>query len=220
VRSLIVVADDLGYDPEVSRGILEAHAGGIVTAASALVDGPWAAGALAAAPPTLALGLHLALPPGAGPRVAVTELERQLGRFRSLAGREPAHLDGHKHAHAPAPLLAALLPAAASLGLRVRALDEGMRDRVRAAGARAADHFLGDADLRPCWTTERLLAALASLPEGTSELMCHPGHAPSRVRSSFAAEREVELRALCDPRAREALRRAGVGLVGTLPGAA
>jgi chitin disaccharide deacetylase len=217
VRTLIVVADDLGYDPEVSRGILEAHADGLVTAASALVDGPWAAEALAAAPPTLALGLHLALPPGAGPPRAADELQRQLRRFRELCGRDPVHLDGHKHAHAPAPILEALLPVAASLGLRVRALDDGMRDRIRGAGARAADHFLGDADLRPCWTPERLLATLEALPPGTSELMCHPGHAPSHVRSSFAAEREVELGSLRDPRAREAVRRAGARLLGSLP---
>jgi hypothetical protein len=92
-----------------------------------------------------------------------------------------------------------------------------MRDRIRAAGGRAADAFLGDAGLRPCWTPKRLVAALEALPEGTSELMCHPGYTPSRVRSSFAAEREVELGALRDPRAREALRRAGARLCGVAP---
>jgi predicted glycoside hydrolase/deacetylase ChbG (UPF0249 family) len=217
VRALIVVADDLGYDPEIDRGILEAHARGIVSAASAMVDGPQAAAGIASAPPGLALGLHLVLPTGVGPEAAARELDRQLRRFEELRGAPPAHLDGHKHAHATRRVLEALLPAAASRGLRVRALDPAMRDRVRASGARATDHFLGDADLRPCWTPERLLAALAGLAEGTTELMCHPGHPPSRVRSSFAAEREIELAALCDPRAREALRGAGARLSGVVP---
>jgi predicted glycoside hydrolase/deacetylase ChbG (UPF0249 family) len=216
VRALIVVADDLGYDPEIDRGILEGFSRGIVTAASALVDGEGAEAALSSAPAGLAVGLHLALPPGCDPATAARELDRQLARFEAIRGAPPTHLDGHRHAHAPPSVLEALLPRAAARALRVRALDPAMRDRVRAAGARAADAFAGDADLRPCWTPDRLLEAIATLPAGTTELMCHPGHAPSRVRTSFGAEREAELAAVCDPRARAALRRAGVALVGTL----
>ena len=47
---LVVNADDLGYDPEIDRGILESHQSGIVTSASAMVDTPFAPAALAAAP--------------------------------------------------------------------------------------------------------------------------------------------------------------------------
>ncbi len=43
--------------------------------------------------------------------------------------------------------------------------------------------------------------------------MCHPGYRPSAARTSFGAEREVELRALTDPRALAAARAAGVSLV-------
>jgi predicted glycoside hydrolase/deacetylase ChbG (UPF0249 family) len=92
-----------------------------------------------------------------------------------------------------------------------------MRDRIRAAGARACDAFLGDAGLRPCWTPDRLAAAAGRLPPGTTELMLHPGHLPSHVRTGFAAEREIELAAAVDPRVREAFRAAGVELLGVLP---
>ena len=213
---LLVVADDLGYDPAIDRGILEAHRRGIVTAASAMVDTPFAEGALAAAPASLAVGLHLVLPPGAAPAEAVRALSRQAGRFEALRGRSPSHLDGHRHAHAEPGVLAALLPWAAERGIRVRALDPAMRDRIRGAGAPAADAFLGDAALRPCWTAKRLLAALAELGPGTTELMCHPGHPPTHARTSFAAEREQELEALCDPRVASAARDARVVLAGTL----
>jgi len=215
-RRLLVVADDLGYDPAVDRGILAAHGRGIVSAASAMVDTAFAAAALAAAPRTLEVGLHLALPAGTGRATARDELERQAARFEVLRGAPPSHLDGHRHVHADPEVLEAVLPWAAARGVRVRALDAAMRDRIRAAGAPAADAFLGDAALRPCWTAARLLAALAGLVEGTSELMCHPGYAPSHVRTSFAAEREQELEALCDPRARAVLGDAGVSLVGRL----
>ncbi len=210
-KRLVVNADDLGYDPEIDRGILEAHARGMVTSATAMVDTPFAPAALRAAPASLALGLHAVLDPALPRARGETELLRQIARFRELRGAAPTHLDSHKHHHARPDLLEAFAAVAAERGLPVRALDTWMRDLLRAQGVRTTDHFLGDADLRPCWTSERLAAALAALEDGTTELMCHPGYAPSHARTSFGVEREVELRALCDARVREAL--AGTGAV-------
>jgi predicted glycoside hydrolase/deacetylase ChbG (UPF0249 family) len=214
---LLVVADDLGYDPAIDQGILEAHARGIVTAASALVDGSLAGAALAAAPDTLGLGLHLALPAGTREEEAGREIVRQLRLFEDIRGAPPVHVDGHKHVHAEPPVLAALLRIAGPLRLRIRALDGAMRDRIRLSGARACDHFLGDAALRPCWTPARLLAAVAQLPAGTTEIMMHPGLRPTHARTSFGAEREVELAAAVDPGVLDALRGAGVELRSVLP---
>jgi chitin disaccharide deacetylase len=212
MKRLIVNADDLGYDPEIDRGIVEAHARGVVTSATAMVDTPFAPEALRAAPASLAVGLHAVLDPALPRAQAEAELLRQIARFASLRGAAPTHLDSHKHHHARPELLAAFAAVAPMHGLPVRALDAAMRDFLRARGVRTTDHFLGDADLRPCWTSERLASALAALAEGTTELMCHPGYAPSRARTSFGAEREVELRALCDVRARKALARTGAVL--------
>lgn len=218
-RLAIVVADDLGYDPAFDAGILEAHARGVVSAASALVEGPWAPGALADAPGTLALGLHLLLPPGTDGAEAERAVRRQLARFRAVRGALPVHVDGHRHVHAEPAVLDALLRVVGPLGLRVRALDARMRDRIRAAGARACDAFLGDADLRPCWTPERLAAAAAGLAPGSTEIMMHPGRAPLHVHTSFGPEREVELAAAVAPEVREAFRAAGVVVSGVLPAA-
>ncbi len=215
-RLLLVVADDLGYDPAIDRGILEAHERGIVTAASAMVDTTCAAVSIARAPDTLELGLHLVLPAGVGAAVAEAELARQAARFESLRGRAPSHVDGHKHVHVEAAVLAVVVRWAAARGIRVRAPNPAVREQVRAAGAIATDAFLGDAGLRPCWTTERLLSALAGLPDGACELMCHPGHTPVVARTSFGVEREVELEALCDPRARAILEGGLVALAGRL----
>src|SRR5712671_1792841 len=212
-KRLIVNADDLGYDPEIDRGILEAHARGLVTSATAMVDTSFASTALRAAPPSLRLGLHAVLDPALPRAQAEAELLRQIARFAALRGAPPTHLDSHKHHHARPELLAAFAAVAAAHRLPVRALDEGMRSALRGAGVRTTDHFLGDADLRPCWTKDRLAVALAALEDGTTELMCHPGHAPSHARTSFGPEREMELLALCDAGAREALARAGAVLV-------
>lgn len=211
---LLVNADDLGYDPAIDRGLLEAHARGIVTSATAMVDTPFAERALAEAPASLDLGLHAVVPPGAGAAELEDLLAAQLARFRALRGAPPSHLDSHKHAHAAPEALAAFAAAARREGVPLRALDAAMRSRLRSEGVLATDAFLGDAALRPCWTPARLAAALAALPPGRVELMCHPGYAPSHARTRFAAEREVELAALCEPAARSALDGAGAVLAG------
>jgi len=216
-RFVLVVADDLGYDPAIDAGILEAHRKGVVTATSALVDGPFGAAAIRGAPSSLAVGLHLELPAGTGEERAGQELLRQLRAFQEARGAPPTHLDGHRHVHAEPAVLAAVLRVAGPLRLRVRALDAAMRDRIRASGARAADRFVGDADLRPCWTPPVLAAAAGAVLPGTTEIMIHPGHLPTHVRTSFAAEREEELRAATAPEVRSAFAAAGARLVGVLP---
>ncbi|HEX7625204.1 MAG TPA: ChbG/HpnK family deacetylase, partial [Anaeromyxobacteraceae bacterium] len=95
----MVNADDLGYDPAVDLGILEAHRRGLVTSATAMVETPFAERALAGAPATLDLGLHAVVDPAAGPAAVEDALSRQLARFRDLRGAAPTHLDSHKHAH-------------------------------------------------------------------------------------------------------------------------
>jgi hypothetical protein len=212
VKLLVVNADDLGYDPEIDRGILEAHQRGIVTSATAMVDTPFAEAALRSAPRSLGVGLHAVFEPGASAADAEAALRRQLARFAELRGVAPTHLDSHKHAHAAPAVLDAFATVASELGLPVRAIDAAMRTALRARGVATADRFLGDAARRPAWTPEALLLALSGIEEGVTELMAHPGHRPSHARTSFGAEREIELAALCDTRARSALAAAGVRL--------
>ena len=211
-RSLVVNADDLGYDPGIDRGILEAHARGIVRSATAMVDTRFAAAALRGAPRSLGIGLHLVLGEGlAGPAVAA-EILRQLDRFEALRGAAPTHLDGHKHAHARPGVLDLVAAVAADRGLPVRALDAATRARLRARGVATTDAFLGDATLRPAWTEAALLRAIDGLAEGVTELMAHPGYRPEEVATSFGVEREEELLALTAPAVAARLREARVVL--------
>src|SRR6266568_2485744 len=85
-KRLVVNADDLGYDPEIDRGIFEAHARGMVTSATAMVDTPFAPAALRAAPASLALGLHAVMDPALNRAQAEAELLRQIARFAALRG--------------------------------------------------------------------------------------------------------------------------------------
>jgi predicted glycoside hydrolase/deacetylase ChbG (UPF0249 family) len=212
MKLLVVNADDLGYDPEIDRGILEAHACGIVTSATAMIGTRFSAAALRTAPTTLGVGLHAVMDPALDRRAAEAALRLQIARFLDLRGAPPTHLDAHKHAHAAPELLAAFAAVAAEAALPVRAIDDRTRAALRAAGILTNDRFLGDAALRPAWTEARLLAALGTVDDGLTELMAHPGHAPSCARTSFAGEREIELAALCNPKARTVLEERGVRL--------
>ena len=97
----------------------------------------------------------------------------------------------------------------------MRASSAAARERLRAAGLRTPDAFL-DAFYGIGATAENLLAMLAELPEGTSELMCHPGFPDDALlsASTYARERAREVEVLCDPSVRAVLARRRVELVG------
>ncbi len=61
----------------------------------------------------------------------------------------------------------------------------------------------------------RLLSILESIPEGTSELMCHPARPDRDLErvSSYVAPRYLELATLVSPRIRDAVDRLGIDLV-------
>ena len=64
---------------------------------------------------------------------------------------------------------------------------------------------------------EQLFAAIVgSLPEGTWELVCHPGYCDQelrQVKTRLRESRELELRVLTSPAARQAIEAAGVELI-------
>ena len=214
-RLLIVNADDLGYDPAIDRGILEAAREGIVTSTTCLAghDGAERALAAAEAVPTLGIGLHVdlsrwpSLEEASAPSVE-QEIEAQLARFVSLARRAPTHLDFHKHLHRHGSVLQAAIAVARRHALPVRAIDDAMRDALRRQQVATPGAFVGDTGPTAFWTVGKILAALESAGEGVTELMCHPGHLPEQVQTSYGAQREAELAALLDPRV---LARARMG---------
>lgn len=234
-RIVIINADDLGYDPAVSRGILEAMRAGVVTSATLMVNMPHSEEAARAAQ-GLALGLHFNLcrcPPvsrsfpsellaegqlseSLASRLPVSAVEEevsaQLQRLLDWTGRRATHIDVHKHMHRHENVLAGVLRAAKAAGLPVRALDAQMRQAVRAAGIATTDAFLGDAGKDAYWTLAQLEADLKKVNDGVTELMCHPGYAPTHISSGYSGQREVELRTFTHPRARQLIDESGVSL--------
>lgn len=100
---LIVNADDYGRTAEISRGIREAHARGIVTSTTCMMNYPTAEADIAAAQaetPRLGLGVHLVLTSGrpltpAAQIPSITNAEggfHSLDRFTASLGKiDPAH---------------------------------------------------------------------------------------------------------------------------------
>jgi predicted glycoside hydrolase/deacetylase ChbG (UPF0249 family) len=149
------------------------------------------------------------------------EVDAQIEAFTRRVGRLPTHLDSHHHVHRLARVADAVLSAALTARLPLRSQDAGFREGLRRQAARTPDHFLGGDSAEPYWTLQRLLDALAALPVGSTELMCHPGYYDEALAySRYGRQRETELAALCDPEARATLARLDIrlGHFGTLPG--
>lgn len=233
MKRLIVNADDLGYDPEVSRGILEAMRRGVVRSCTFMVNMDDSAAAAREAR-GLAVGLHLnlargrpissAIPaellgrgelvesqvPALSAQVVEAETLAQLDLLAELLGQPATHVDVHKHKHRYPAVFDGVVSAALARGLPVRALDAPMRLQLRGRGVRTTDHFIGDAGEAAYWTFPQLEAELSRLPEGVTELMCHPGYRPARLKSGYAEQRETELATFLDPRAPGLFERFGI----------
>ncbi len=96
-KRLIVNADDLGHSPNVNRGVFEAHAEGIVTSSTVMINRPAAPAALdyaLAHAPKLGLGLHLNLTKGVPitPSTRLPSLVDDTGHFHHI-GQWAAHFD-------------------------------------------------------------------------------------------------------------------------------
>jgi predicted glycoside hydrolase/deacetylase ChbG (UPF0249 family) len=221
-RLLIVNADDLGLSPGVNAGIFEAHERGIVTSASLMVRASAAAEAVATVGehPQLAVGLHLDIAewryedgewrlnyercPPEDAAVVEAECRAQLVAFRELTGRDPTHLDSHQHTHMSDPVASVAAGLAAELAVP-----------LRARGIRYEGGFYGQtgkgepypAGIAP----QHLVELIEALLPGPTEIGCHPGIGGD-ARSSYQSERELEVRALCDPRVRAAIERGAIEL--------
>jgi predicted glycoside hydrolase/deacetylase ChbG (UPF0249 family) len=221
-RWLIVNADDLGLSAGVNAGIAEAHERGIVTSASLMVRAAAAAAAadLVRGQAELAVGLHLDIAEWrfeAGewrvayercapedPVAVETECRGQVDAFRQLTGRDPTHLDSHQHTHMSEPVASVAARLAAELGVPLR--DRGIRYEGGFYGQTGKGEPYPEG-IEP----EHLVELIGALPSGWTELGCHPGRGADSG-SPYERERELELRALCDPRVAAAVERAGVEL--------
>ncbi len=223
-KHLIVNADDFGASRGVNRGIIDAHANGIVTSASMMVTGRAVkeAVSLSREYPSLSVGLHWDVW-GEDERefdihdlpAVRAEFERQLDEFQGLTGRLPTHIDTHRHAH----FFEHLTPVFEEL---VAPLERPLRgsSKVRFVGGFYAHWEWLDDDMQPVIDNDLEHVSVSYLEkllrdeigEGWTELSCHPGYVTDDYRAVYMAEREAELATLIDPKAREVLDELGIEL--------
>jgi hopanoid biosynthesis associated protein HpnK len=159
------------------------------------------------------------------------EMAAQVARAHD-AGLRPSHLDSHQHVHLHPALLPVVLRVARRFGIgAIRASPVvqsrwGLRPallglasrhgarRFRAAGLRTPDALVGIAETGRL-DERRLRGLVAALPEGTSELVCHPGAGDGAIASAYdwGFRWDEETAALTSPAVREALVREDVRLV-------
>jgi predicted glycoside hydrolase/deacetylase ChbG (UPF0249 family) len=141
------------------------------------------------------------------------EADAQIEAFARRFGRAPTHLDSHHHVHRVPRVMDAVVDVVLAARLPLRSQDAGFREGLRRRDVATTDHFVGDAQAEAYWTTERLLDQLATLPLGVTELMCHPGVFDEDLAySRYGRQRDVELRAMCDPEARATIQRLDIRL--------
>lgn len=172
-----------------------------------------------------------------------TEAEAQIRKLQA-AGIHVSHVDTHKHTHMFPAVLRSVLGAAKKCGvsavrnpfesvklshllhypdtwkrwLEVRTLrgfSAKFHQAVNDAGMHAPDGTVGIVATGSLGQ-HFLEFLLKSIPEGTWELVCHPGYndeALSNVRTRLRESRERELRALTSPEARGWLTREGIDLI-------
>ena len=98
-------------------------------------------------------------------------------------------------------------------GLKLLARDA--REKVDRAGIATTDYFCGIAQTGAL-TREGVARLLRSLPEGTTELMCHPGYVDEALRATptrLQDSREKEVEILTDPEIRNLVASQGIRLI-------
>lgn len=173
------------------------------------------------------------------------EMRAQVQKIQR-AGFALTHFDTHKHTHCHPRVMSVLARVAQDLGVpRVRKPFEDRRfarvssngagrfslqgaaalislvvassfsNLIRRTGLATPDYFCGISATGRIGP-QALLQIISCLPEGTTELMCHPGYADAELESlqtRLKSEREQELASLLDPALRSALSARGVRLI-------
>lgn len=124
------------------------------------------------------------------------EFKAQLQRFVKIFKHLPTHVDVHHHMHDHRPFFDALASIVKKHDLPIRwtRLLNERETKNSYKFLKTTDHFYGNLDPHTFWTEEVLRHLLFTLPEGSSEIMCHPGWVDDELCaiSSLTIPRERE----------------------------
>ena len=244
-KLLIVNADDFGLCKAQNYGIIDAFNHGVVRSTTAMVNMAAAehAAVLSKENPDLAVGMHFVLtlgrPLSSMPELArdgelgkwiwemaeqgtlpldeiAQELQCQFGRFVSLFGRLPTHLDSHHHVHMFPQIFPIVEAFAKDQGLPVRIdRDEIRRGQIALCGAKSTDGF--DSSFYGETVSEALF--VQTLDNATQrgdrsvEIMTHPAFIDNTLLASkYCYPRLAELDVLTSASLKTAITERGFRL--------
>lgn len=240
-RHLIVNADDCNLTPGVTEAILDCHDSGILTSTTLMMNLPIEGRTVRSLMkrPQLGLGIHLNVTMGRPvsqiSRVSsltsgslfrkrqeqqtvlprwqelALEYQNQIELFRKIFKKKPTHLDTHHQMHDHPFFYEALYRVAQQNDLPIRR-SVLMRQATTPMNVRTTDYLFGNLTVEGFWREAALHTLLTHLPEGTSEIMCHPGKDDDALRavSSFTTGREMEWQLFSHPRFKAILKDSGV----------
>ena len=157
------------------------------------------------------------------------EWRAQIESYIEASGKKPTHLDSHHHSSYFSPaLFRAMLELVEEYGCPIRypLLQENEESEEFRETTKHAPTLLKEFNPRrpdvffvnfydETATKEELVAILQEVPEGTSEIMCHPGHVDQAFaqESVYNFQRERELTILTDPSIKETIQSNGIELI-------
>jgi chitin disaccharide deacetylase len=158
---------------------------------------------------------------------AKKEWRAQIEAFIRAAGRQPTHLDSHHHSSYFSPeLFRAMLelakeydcairfPFTGDISNELKETNKHVPDLLKEFNPPRPDRFVVDFyDKRA--TYEELMNIINDLPDGTAEIMCHPGYTDNAFakESVYNDQRDRELKILTDPSIKEAIQKNGIQLI-------
>lgn len=230
MRKIIFNADDFNMTFGVCLGILRAIQLGVVRSASIMVNLPGLEECLSLARGlSLDLGLHINLTFGKPvlPAEKVPSLVDSLGNFwrkpvilkekmrieeagleieaqlaRAKEYKIPvSHIDSHHHSHTLEGIIDIYTDIAKREGLAARSNDSIMCRNFKEMSLKTPDNFIDSFYGEQNVSLENLKEIIRNIPDGISEVMCHPGFVDSGLEliSSYTYQRMKELEALINP---------------------
>lgn len=165
------------------------------------------------------------------PGLNIDEVDRewraQIEAFVRASGRKPTHLDSHHHSSYFSPaLFRAMLELAQEYDCAIRFPFTGDVSRELEETNKYVPELIEEFDLRrpdrfivdfydEGATQEKLVSIIDNLPDGTTEIMCHPGYTDRAFaeESVYNNQRDRELKILTDPSIRKAIESKNIRLI-------
>lgn len=244
-RKLIINADDYNLTPGVSLGIVEAFKNGVVKSTTVMINMNCLDKNLKMLKdnPNLAVGLHVNFTCGKPvskpssiyslvdengnfwrkPGISLPKAEFSHIRTEAIAqlklareyGINLTHIDTHHYYHNDPETCELLAGIAKDEKLAMRSSTDRTRTIIKGGGLKTTDFFTDKFYGDEAVNQNILEEIFSALPEGTSELCCHPGYVDEKLLniSSYSYNREKELMVLTSPETKDLLKKYKIDLI-------